>query len=184
MFAPKHIGQLHNASVRRHARSGASIVIAEIEPERSRQSEKVIEFDPQPLDVATERRVGDDRRSGSWPPQRVLDEHRYSLLGSLLEMSLGLRRSVFEEEVLIRRPRNVVNGLVNDKAVADVPKHRAAGRRPDQSELGASESLIENLHQKDLLLKRVGFKHKMRKLVEIRVALSRATDLDDELRPT
>ena len=60
-------------------------------------------------------------------------------------------------------------------------EHRPARGARDQAEARDDQPLVEDLHQKDLLLERVGLERHVREVVEVRIALCGPAGLVDSL---
>ena len=90
-----------------------------------------------------------------------------ALTSFALVFLLACRRS----SALVGNPGAVVNAVVEREPVAEVLEHGPRRGFRDQAELWDDQPLEEDLHQKDLLLERVGADDELRHLVEVGVTL-------------
>ena len=155
---------------------------ADVQPERLCQADAELEVLAEAHGVAGLHGAADPGALAR-PPHRVRRELRQQPVRSVDELLVHLLREVLEQHALVRHAGAVMDAVVRGQAVADVFEHGPPRRPCDHPEPRDDQPLVEDLHQEDLLLERVGLERQVGKVVEVRIALGRASGLRDQLEP-
>ena len=155
---------------------------ADVQPQRLRQADAELEVLAEADGVAGLHGAADPGALAR-PPHGVRRELGQQPVRSVDQLLVHLLREVLKQHALVRHAGAVMDAVVRGQAVANVFEHRPPRRPCDHPEPRDDQPLVEHLHQEDLLLQRVGLERQVGKVVEVRIALGRASRFRDQLEP-